>query len=161
MILINKNIHILKHELDMGRPAIIAPPMNMPIGATGLAQINNGLGIQQQNILNNPRANTINNFFSTININERQESKKVMVRNIAEEIPDLLIESLLKVTIHFEFRKFGISNYGIPNLLFFLEKSCHKFLGALIFHKKYCTLQYLLVSIYNYYRYYILLFLLI
>lgn len=50
--------------------------------------------------INNPRAANLNNLFSQENFNifnvNINESKKVMVRNIAEEIPDLLIESLQK-----------------------------------------------------------------
>ena len=78
----------------------------------GVVPVQNGLAMQHPggNILNNPRAASINNFFNTININERQESKKVMVRNIAEEIPDLLIESLLKVNlIQFSHRNYFFS----------------------------------------------------
>lgn len=50
--------------------------------------------------MNNARAAGQNNLFSQENFNifnvNINESKKVMVRNIAEEIPDLLIESLQK-----------------------------------------------------------------
>jgi hypothetical protein len=90
----------------------------------GIVPVNNGLAMQHPggNILNNPRAASINNFFNTININERQESKKVMVRNIAEEIPDLLIESLLKVNL-IQFPPPIIMTIIFSQKLFFPKKS--------------------------------------
>lgn len=91
----NMNAHIMSAPNIMpqtyGGPLHnMGPPTLGPMANPPVVSQMNMQNTQNANLLNNPRAVSMNNFFSTLNINDRpMESKKVMVRNIAEEIPDL------------------------------------------------------------------------